>query len=408
MSKINIVNPENPQFDQSKINIWSFVYNKNPKLIDSMNQHGLNESTRIFARQCSFEKIPKDEAISFLNQNHIKGAFTHQHGFGLFYFGELVAVMTFGKCRYNNQFDWEIIRYACLQSFTVVGGAGKLLSGAIRELQSDSIFSYSENMIGVGNLYQKLGFEFMGETGPGFFWYKNGVAINRQMASRFHLAKMFPTETEVVYSTPISQFMKSKGYIQVYDMGNKRWGMNPKSSTTDKKIKAGELTFIQENGEIICVSEPDFNPSKKINLRKIQCREMVKDEAVRLIPTSLINDFIEQGWRLNSKKPGNSGMVKIKKGDETKFIRLEELDCFEKDGWAKSNTKNKDGKKKFTRAPSTNGKVSIKKDGVKRMVTIDEAHDMVKNHGWELGAASCWRLASDEVKKLGRELGYDI
>jgi hypothetical protein len=42
------------------------------------------------------------------------------------------------------------------------------------------------------------------------------------------------------------------------------------------------------------------------------------------------------------------------------------------------------------------------------MVLPDEAFFMVKYQGWELCAASCWRLASDEVKKLGRELGYDV
>ena len=406
MRKINIVDPINPIFDPDKINIWNFVFAKNPQLIKSMDSHSLSQSTRIYARECKFGSLDKTTAIGFLNQNHIKGAYNHQHGFGLFYDGELVAVMTFGRSRYNENFDWEIIRYACLQTFTVVGGASKLLSGAIKALGSNSIFSYSENMIGVGNLYEKLGFEFLGETGPGFFWYKPDQIINRQMAARYNLSKMFPDDVDEIYSTPISTFMKSKGFIQVFDMGNKRWGMNPKQKVQCQENHSSDFVFVEHNGEVITVSEMDAGQYKKVNLRKLVCNEMVKDGEVRLIPQNLITDFQQDGWEKNTKIPGNTGMIKIKKGDETKFIRLEELEKFENEGWTKTNRNN--AVKKYTRAPATSGKIAVKKDGVKKMVLPDEAYSMVKYQGWELCAASCWRLASDEVKKLGRELGYDV
>lgn len=405
MQKINIVHPKYPIFEEGKVNIWDFIFEKNPNLILSMDSHSMSNSTRIYARSCSFLEIDKSTAISFLNQNHIKGAFNHQYGFGLFYENELVAVMTFSKCRYNNNFDWEIIRYACLQTFTVVGGAGKLLAGAINKLGSNSIFSYSENMIGVGNLYTKLGFQYLGETGPGFFWYKDGEVINRQMAAKYNLIKMFPDEVEAIQKSSISAFMKNKGYIQVFDMGNKRWGMNPREKI-EKIIDKNDFVFIEENGEIVCVSELEATNENKINVRKIQCREMIKNDQVKLIPNSLVSDFLADGWEFNTKIPGNAGMVKIKKADDTMFIRLDELPIYESQGWRAVHDKNR--VKKFTRAPATAGKIAVKKDGIKKMVCIDDAYNMVKNEGWELGAASCWRLASDTVKDLGRSLGYDV
>lgn len=42
------------------------------------------------------------------------------------------------------------------------------------------------------------------------------------------------------------------------------------------------------------------------------------------------------------------------------------------------------------------------------MVSREDAIQMIKNEGWQLGAASCWRLASDAAKQLGRELGYEV
>ncbi len=57
---------------------------------------------------------------------------------------------------------------------------------------------------------------------------------------------------------------------------------------------------------------------------------------------------------------------------------------------------------------SSTGKISVRKDDVKRMVSVEDAKRMVLEDGWELGAASAWRLASDTAKQLGIELGYDV
>ena len=46
--------------------------------------------------------------------------------------------------------------------------------------------------------------------------------------------------------------------------------------------------------------------------------------------------------------------------------------------------------------------------GVKRMVSEDEARNLVLNEGWELGAASAWDKGSEKARKLGEELGYDV
>ncbi len=408
MSRVHVVDPVNPQFDPEKINVWKFVADKNPKLLASMSSHNEQKSIKIPARKCSFQKIDRSVAKAFLTDNHLKGSVAHQHAFALLINGHVVAVMTFGRSRYNKNFKWEIIRYACLQGHTVVGGASKLLAGAIRELQSNSIFSYSENMIGHGNLYKQMGFTFLGDTGKGFFWFKNGEILNRETATKSRLMSIYPTEVEIIRDTSISKFMKSKGYTQVFDMGNKRWGMNPldpEELEDEVSVKEG-IFFVEIDGQICQVNEIDANRHQPINVRKIQCREMVKNGLVKMIPTSLTCEFLDEGWEFNTKVPGNSGMTKIRKGSEWKYIQGEQLEKYLLGGWKVSN-RNKP-EKKYQRAPATNGRIGVRKDGVKKLVSPEDAERMVREEGWELAAASCWRLASDTAKQLGKKLGYVV
>ncbi len=70
------------------------------------------EQTRIYARKCIIKEISNKEKNDFLNTYHIQGIDTSKVKLGLFYQDELVAVMTFGKPRFNKNYEYELIRYA--------------------------------------------------------------------------------------------------------------------------------------------------------------------------------------------------------------------------------------------------------------------------------------------------------
>ena len=70
------------------------------------------EQTRIYARKCKIKEISAKEKNDFLNQYHIQGADKSKIKLGLFNEDELVAVMTFGKPRFNKNYEWELIRFA--------------------------------------------------------------------------------------------------------------------------------------------------------------------------------------------------------------------------------------------------------------------------------------------------------
>ena len=89
--------------------------------------------------------------------------------------------MTFGKPRFTKGANWELIRYCTIGSFSVVGGASKLLS-YFRKHNSGSIITYADRRWSIGNLYEKLGFTFIGNSEPNYYYVKNYDRISRYVA----------------------------------------------------------------------------------------------------------------------------------------------------------------------------------------------------------------------------------
>jgi very-short-patch-repair endonuclease len=115
------------------------------------------EQEHVYARKCTVKEISSKDKNEFLNLHHIQGEDKSKVKLGLFYQDELVAVMTFGKPRFNKNYEYELIRYAT--SKHVIGGAGKLLKYFERKYKPKSIITYADRRFSQGNMYFKLGFK---------------------------------------------------------------------------------------------------------------------------------------------------------------------------------------------------------------------------------------------------------
>jgi hypothetical protein len=223
---INIVDSTNPNFVKGAVNVWDFVAEKNPELIESMVNIKSGVCRKLYARKCKVEQIDGTQAELFFNTCHTKGHLRTSFYFGLFHDEELVQVMSFGEARYSNNFEYEIIRLATTLNTVVVGGASKLLNAFMQQV-SISVHTYSETMLGDGNVYQQLGFAKLGTTKPGYFWLKDGIVISRSSTQKHKLHKLFPDLTlEFIDNNTEAKIMTSKGYRKVQDLGNSSWGIN--------------------------------------------------------------------------------------------------------------------------------------------------------------------------------------
>ena len=64
--------------------------------------------------------------------------------------------MTFGKPRYNKNYEWELVRFC--SHFQVVGGAEKLFTYFRNRYKPKSIISYCDKSKFIGKVYTNLGF----------------------------------------------------------------------------------------------------------------------------------------------------------------------------------------------------------------------------------------------------------
>ena len=180
----------------------------------------LGLSKRIYARSCEVKEIDSKTANDFITLNHLQGPAKQSVRLGLFYNDKLVSVMTFGKSRYNKNYEYELIRFCNEINLSVVGGAGKLLKYFERTYNPKSIISYANRRWSQGNLYEKLGFTFVKNTTPGYFYFKGdlGKLESREKFQKHKLKNILKSYDENKTET---ENMFLNGYRKIYDSGNK-------------------------------------------------------------------------------------------------------------------------------------------------------------------------------------------
>ena len=77
------------------------------------------------------------------------------------------------------------------------------------------MISYANRDISNGNLYYKLGMNYIGETSPGYHWYKSQIRYNRFQFRKSELIKdgFDPDKTEY-------EIMLERGFHRTWNTGN--------------------------------------------------------------------------------------------------------------------------------------------------------------------------------------------
>ena len=172
----------------------------------------------IYARKCKIVTIEASTCNKFLDRYHLQGSVRGQSiRLGLLYEGELVSVMTFGKPRYNRNYDVELLRYAEIYGYHVIGGAEKLFKTFIDEHVCDSIISYCDYSKFSGNVYEKLGFKHVRTNSPACVWSKSKQKITQSLLVARGYDQLFGTNYRK--GTSNEELMINNGWRAVYDCG---------------------------------------------------------------------------------------------------------------------------------------------------------------------------------------------
>ena len=178
---------------------------------------------KIYARKCNVVELSPKKYKDFINKNHIQGSVNAKIKLGLEYEGELVSVMSFGKKRKvlgqsSEEGVWEMLRFCNKLNTIVVGGASKLFKHFIKIYNPKEVISYADRSWSMGNLYEKLGFEFLYDTKPNYYYIIDKMRFYRYNFRKDKLVSegFDPNKSE-------REIMLERGIYRIYDSGSKKY-----------------------------------------------------------------------------------------------------------------------------------------------------------------------------------------
>lgn len=203
------------------VHIFEDEWLNKPQIVKSRLKSILNKTPyKIYARKCEVREISTQVKTKFLDKYHIQGQCPSTINLGLFYKDRLVALMTFGKRRFDKKDGYELIRYCTVSNFSIVGGAGKLLKYFEREYTPSAVISYADRRWSTGNLYRQLGFTEIRRTTPNYYYVHPNTGFVRESRIKYQKHKL--NKLLAIFDENKSEFenMRDNGYYKIWDCGN--------------------------------------------------------------------------------------------------------------------------------------------------------------------------------------------
>ena len=172
----------------------------------------------IYARKCMIQELDSRTCNLFEDRYHLQGKCNKQiYRYGLYYQGELVEIMTFGKPRYNKQYEYELLRLCTNNKYRVIGGASKLFQYFIKQLNPTSIISYCDKAKFSGYVYEAIGMTHIRDTQPSEIWSRG----KEKVTTRLLLARGYDQLFNANYGkgTDNRELMKNDGWLPIWDCG---------------------------------------------------------------------------------------------------------------------------------------------------------------------------------------------
>lgn len=200
--------------------IHIFDWDDKAKIVDLL----ANNQEVIYARNCEIKEISKPICDKFLNDYHLQGTAKASIYLGLLSdSGELLSVMTFGKPRYNKNYEYELIRY-CAKA-KIIGGSEKLFTYFVKQYKPASVISYCDLSKFTGNTYIKLGFKLLRKATPSKHWYNVRTtehytdALLRQQGFSRLIHHCDARDDKQLDTDSNRDLMLSAGFVEIYDCG---------------------------------------------------------------------------------------------------------------------------------------------------------------------------------------------
>lgn len=184
----------------------------------------LDDKKSIYARSLELKELDQREANKFLDLYHLQGAGKGQKiCLGLYKNDELIQIMTFGKPRYNKNYQYELIRLCTDSKYKIIGGSERLFKYFIKEYNPESIISYCDNSKFSGEVYSRIGFNLKSYGVPTCHWYnsktKRHILDSSLRMRGYSLLHKDENYEKAKKGDDNRTLMIEDGYVEVYDCG---------------------------------------------------------------------------------------------------------------------------------------------------------------------------------------------
>ena len=178
-------------------------------------------ANKIGARQCVIKPISAAAAAEFLEKNHIQGTCAAPVHLALEYQNQVVSLLSMARSRFKADAQWELVRFAVQKNTNIPGAASKLWRHFVQQHQPQSVISYCDLSWNTGGLYAQLGFKWLRDNGPNYWYtYQYRTWENRMRYQKHKLASVLdhfdPNQTEW-------ENMQANGWDRYWDCGSSVW-----------------------------------------------------------------------------------------------------------------------------------------------------------------------------------------
>jgi putative FmdB family regulatory protein len=179
-----------------------------------------------YARNTEIKLINNSVANDFLELNHLHGRSSKEISLGAYFDDTLIAVMTFKKSAISrsNYDTWELDRFCTLNNCHIPGIASKLFKYFIKHNPDiNKITTYADLRFSVGNLYKQLGFNFIHQSKPNYFYI-----INKSRKHRFSFRKSILKSKLSGFDNNLTEYnnMLNHGIDRIWDCGHLKFEWN--------------------------------------------------------------------------------------------------------------------------------------------------------------------------------------
>lgn len=176
---------------------------------------------RIFARKTELFYPTKQEEKDFHDRYHLHNSVGSSFSLGLKYRGETVMILSMGRSRFSDKYEWECTRLSSNKN--VIGGASKLFKAFIREKSPESIVTFSDLRFGTGKVYEHCGFRRAENTPPNYWYFKVKSPTSLMSRVAFQKHRLPGILSDFDESLSEYQNMVANGYDRIWDCGNAKY-----------------------------------------------------------------------------------------------------------------------------------------------------------------------------------------